>query len=338
MPWRCSRSARFTAVAVTRMRTSAGRAAGRAPRPVTRTSSSPGSRITMARIPVANHDPRLMATCGGVCIIAAHVDPGSGSFSSRGSPPAVVVAPRPDARARVEGERAAARASASSSAALEDAEAGLQVTRSHLRRRRRAARRPSGAAIISGKAWRDVQPAPALVMWQQTPELFVLDVRTEAEWANGHIPRAHLVPVDELEDRLRELPPKDARIARPLRRRRPEPAGVSDPRRPRLHAAHEPRRRHARVAGAARAGRGAVHAAAPRRTCRRGRRSTTAAAPISEAQVVGAIRECFDPEIPLNIYDLGPRLRHRHRARGDRGEDDARRRRPARRPARSRST
>jgi metal-sulfur cluster biosynthetic enzyme len=26
---------------------------------------------------------------------------------------------------------------------------------------------------------------------------------------------------------------------------------------------------------------------------------------ISGAQVVGAIRECFDPEIPLNIYDLG---------------------------------
>src|SRR5437867_1625086 len=27
--------------------------------------------------------------------------------------------------------------------------------------------------------------------------------------------------------------------------------------------------------------------------------------PLTEAQVVGAIRECYDPEIPLNIYDLG---------------------------------
>ena len=27
--------------------------------------------------------------------------------------------------------------------------------------------------------------------------------------------------------------------------------------------------------------------------------------PVSEAQVVGAIRDCYDPEIPLNIYDLG---------------------------------
>ncbi|TMB04795.1 MAG: DUF59 domain-containing protein [Deltaproteobacteria bacterium] len=26
---------------------------------------------------------------------------------------------------------------------------------------------------------------------------------------------------------------------------------------------------------------------------------------VSEAQVVGAIRDCYDPEIPLNIYDLG---------------------------------
>src|SRR5205085_3372173 len=27
--------------------------------------------------------------------------------------------------------------------------------------------------------------------------------------------------------------------------------------------------------------------------------------PISEEQVVAAIRTCFDPEIPLNVYDLG---------------------------------
>ena len=67
-------------------------------------------------------------------------------------------------------------------------------------------------AIVSGKAWRDIQAAPALVLWEQTPDLFVLDVRTEGEWANGHIPRAKLVPLDELEDRLRELPAKDARI------------------------------------------------------------------------------------------------------------------------------
>jgi probable FeS assembly SUF system protein SufT len=27
--------------------------------------------------------------------------------------------------------------------------------------------------------------------------------------------------------------------------------------------------------------------------------------PVSDAQVVAAIRECYDPEIPINVYDLG---------------------------------
>src|SRR5581483_1141901 len=37
--------------------------------------------------------------------------------------------------------------------------------------------------------------------------------------------------------------------------------------------------------------------AAPTVTFRGGR--------VTESQVIGAIRECYDPEIPLNIYDLG---------------------------------
>ena len=45
--------------------------------------------------------------------------------------------------------------------------------------------------------------------------------------------------------------------------------------------------------------------------------------PVSESQVVAAIRECYDPEIPINIYDLGPRLRHRHRRVADRDPHDA---------------
>src|SRR6185295_3343737 len=93
---------------------------------------------------------------------------------------------------------------------LVEVELGLQVTRSHLVDVVKGDV-PERNAIMAGTAWRDIQPAPALVLWQQTPDLFVLDVRTEAEWANGHIPRATLIPVDELEDRLRELPPKDTR-------------------------------------------------------------------------------------------------------------------------------
>jgi hypothetical protein len=82
-----------------------------------------------------------------------------------------------------------------------DLAAGLALTRSHLARVV-AGEPPSAAAIRDGRAWEDVQAAPALVLYQQTPDLYVLDVRTEAEFASGHIPHAHLVPVDELEDRL----------------------------------------------------------------------------------------------------------------------------------------
>lgn len=34
----------------------------------------------------------------------------------------------------------------------------------------------------------------------------ILDVRTQAEWNEGHVPGATLIPLDELENRLSELP------------------------------------------------------------------------------------------------------------------------------------
>ena len=36
--------------------------------------------------------------------------------------------------------------------------------------------------------------------------IFLLDVRTPAEWTEGHIPGAFLIPLDELPARLSELP------------------------------------------------------------------------------------------------------------------------------------
>ena len=39
----------------------------------------------------------------------------------------------------------------------------------------------------------------------------ILDVRTPEEWAEGHVPNAILIPLDELENRLNELP-KDREI------------------------------------------------------------------------------------------------------------------------------
>jgi metal-sulfur cluster biosynthetic enzyme/rhodanese-related sulfurtransferase len=184
-----------------------------------------------------------------------------------------------------------------------EAERGLQVTRAHLIDVI-AGDPPERGDVMAGTAWRDVQPAPALVMWQQTPDLFVLDVRTEAEWANGHIPRAKLIPLDELEDRLRELPPKDARVL--------------------VHCAAGGRSLQAcqlladqgytRLLNLA----GGMHAwPGPREQSTTGPVSAPAAnlpagtsinhrgGEISGPQVVDAIRQCFDPEIPLNIYDLG---------------------------------
>jgi rhodanese-related sulfurtransferase/DNA-binding transcriptional ArsR family regulator len=45
------------------------------------------------------------------------------------------------------------------------------------------------------------------------PGLVVLDVRPAVEYAQGHIAGARSIPVDELEDRLNELPPEQEIIA-----------------------------------------------------------------------------------------------------------------------------
>jgi len=186
---------------------------------------------------------------------------------------------------------------------LEDAEAGLQVTRTHLADVA-AGEAPERPAIISGKAWRDVQPAPALVMWQQTPDLFVLDVRTQQEWANGHIPRANLVPIDELEDRLRELPAKDTRILVHCA------AGGRSLQACQILADHGYTRLMNLVGGmhswpGPREQGEAPSTPPPAPNLPTGTTINHHGGPISGDAVVGAIRECFDPEIPLNVYDLG---------------------------------
>lgn len=58
--------------------------------------------------------------------------------------------------------------------------------------------------ILEGRAWRDL---PA----KQAEQLLasgchVLDVRTPQETAGGVLPRAVLIPIDQLEDRIAELP------------------------------------------------------------------------------------------------------------------------------------
>jgi len=181
-----------------------------------------------------------------------------------------------------------------------DLDRGLGVTRAHLAAVA-AGEAPERDVILSGAPWRDVEPAEALALYEKTPGLFVLDVRTPAEYASGHIPDAHLIPVDELEDRLRELPPKDSvMLVHCAVGGRSTAAcqtlGLHGYTRllnlvGGMHTWPGPRVREESVPEAPPAAIGTT--------------ISYRGGPVTEAQVVGAIRECYDPEIPLDIYELG---------------------------------
>jgi rhodanese-related sulfurtransferase len=50
----------------------------------------------------------------------------------------------------------------------------------------------------------EISPAQAYAKYQQGA--FFLDVRSQDEWNQGHIARSTLIPLDNLQDRLSELP------------------------------------------------------------------------------------------------------------------------------------
>lgn len=181
-----------------------------------------------------------------------------------------------------------------------DVERGLVVTRAHLARTI-AGESLDPAVVRAGQAWADLQPAPALVFYEQTPGLAVLDVRTEAEFARGHIPRAQLVPVDEIEDRLRELPAKDVPILVTCA------AGGRSLAACQTLAEHGYTRLYNLVGGmhAWPGPRAEAEAEKPPAGMLEGTEVRHRGGAVSAEQVVGALRECFDPEIPLNVYDLG---------------------------------
>jgi metal-sulfur cluster biosynthetic enzyme/rhodanese-related sulfurtransferase len=180
-------------------------------------------------------------------------------------------------------------------------ERGLGVTRTHLAQVA-AGTPPSESAILRGAAHEDIAPADALALWEKTPGLFVLDVRTPAEFAAGHIPNATLVPVDELEDRLGELPPPGSPILVTCAAGGRSTAAcnlLGEHGYTRLlniaggmHAWPGPRERDASVPP-------------PPPPQPAGTKIDYRGGEVTDAQVVAAIRECFDPEIPLNVYDLG---------------------------------
>jgi len=176
---------------------------------------------------------------------------------------------------------------------------GLAVTRAHLAAVV-AGEPPTREAIVRGTPYRDVQPPDALRLYETTPGLVVLDVRTPAEFSHGHIPNARSIAVDELEDRLGELPAKDT------------PMLVHCAAGGRSAAACEllGQRGWSRLMNLV----GGLHgwqgplvkeSAAPPASTPPGTAITYRGGAVTGERIVDAIRECYDPEIPLNVYDLG---------------------------------
>lgn len=186
--------------------------------------------------------------------------------------------------------------------ARDDLERGLALTRTHLAEVA-AGTPPPWEVIVRGLPFRGIEPAPALVLLQRQPDLVVLDVRTPAEFNAGHIPGARSIPLDELEDRLGELPARDQPLLVTCAaggRSASACEVLADRGWTRLlnlvggmHAWTGPREREASLPPP------------PPPPASTGTEITFRGGPISESQVVSAIRECFDPEIPLNVYDLG---------------------------------
>jgi hydroxyacylglutathione hydrolase len=70
-----------------------------------------------------------------------------------------------------------------------------------------------GAWLTAGLPLRSLPQIPPAELAPRLDELVVLDVRTDDEWDDGHIDGAIHVMGGELEDRLDELPDRDAEIA-----------------------------------------------------------------------------------------------------------------------------
>jgi metal-sulfur cluster biosynthetic enzyme/rhodanese-related sulfurtransferase len=184
----------------------------------------------------------------------------------------------------------------------DDLTRGLALTRTHLADVA-AGTPPPTDVITRGAPYRGIEAAPALVLYQQQPDLFVLDVRTPAEFNAGHIPRALSIPLDELEDRLAELPPRDRPVLVTCA------AGGRSASACEVLAEHGWTRLLNLVGGMhAWAGpkeRDASIPPPPPPPESTGTDLTFRGGPITGAQVVDAIRQVYDPEIPINVYDLG---------------------------------
>lgn len=60
---------------------------------------------------------------------------------------------------------------------------------------------PGIAAIAS-----NITPQDAATMIRQRPDVYLLDVRTPLEYRQAHLANAQLIPIDQVERRLAEIP------------------------------------------------------------------------------------------------------------------------------------
>ena len=184
-------------------------------------------------------------------------------------------------------------------------ERGLAVTRMHLadvaaRRAAAARRHPArlGRTAASSRRRRSCSAAAARPLRARR-------AHRRPSSTPGTSRGAHSIPLDELEDRLRRAAAARRALLVTCAAGGRSTAGVRGPRGARLDAPDESRRRHARLDRPARAREAARPAAARRPPGPRAPRSRYPRRRDQEAQVVEAIRECYDPEIPINVYDLG---------------------------------
>lgn len=63
-----------------------------------------------------------------------------------------------------------------------------------------------GAALAAAAVVRNVSPPDAFALFKERQNLYLLDVRTPAEYLQVRLAGAHLIPIDQVMQRLGELP------------------------------------------------------------------------------------------------------------------------------------
>jgi rhodanese-related sulfurtransferase len=100
---------------------------------------------------------------------------------------------------------------AASDARRESRNVGEEVERTLDVQRRLLARIAAGETVdrdmvLEGRLWDDATAEAGKALLESHPDLVILDVRTADETRHGVIPGARLIPIDQLEARMGEVP------------------------------------------------------------------------------------------------------------------------------------